>query len=165
MPDLQSRFPDVLFYQPALIEIQPDVRIGAGSRVGTFTLIHAGAVIGSGVTIGSHCNICACRIGDRVSIQTGVHITRGVVIEDDVFIGPGVVTLNDKLHGGGADSFPRIRHNARVGGGTVILPGVTIGAHVLIGAGSIVTRDIPDGQTVLGNPAHVRLRAAHPEGA
>jgi UDP-2-acetamido-3-amino-2,3-dideoxy-glucuronate N-acetyltransferase len=128
MSDLQRRFPDVHFYQPAMIEIQPNVRIGAGSRIGTFTLIHSGAVIGAGVTIGSHCNICTCSIGDRVSIQTGVHITRGVVIESDVFIGPGVVTLNDKLQGGGADSFPLIRHHAKIGGGTVILPGVTIGA-------------------------------------
>lgn len=165
MTDLHVRFPHVLFYQPALIEIQPDVTIGAGSRVGSFTLVHSGAVVGSGVTIGSHCNICSCRIGDRVSIQTGVHVTRGVIIEDDVFIGPGVITLNDKLKGGGADSFPLIRHHARIGGGSVILPGVTIGAYALIGAGSVVTTDVAEGQSMIGNPARTRSAAIDREGA
>ena len=157
MPDLHSLFPNVHFYAPHLTEIQSDVMIGDGSRVGSFTLIHAGARIGTAVTIGSHCNICQSRIGDRVSIQTGVHITRGVIIEDDVFIGPGVITLNDRLKGGGADSFPRIGHHAKIGGGSVILPGVTIGAYALIGAGSVVTKDVPDGHTLMGSPARLQL--------
>lgn len=159
MLDLPSRFPHVLFYQPAFVEIQQDVTIGPRTRVGSFTLIHAGATIGADVTIGSHCNICNCLIGDRVSIQTGCHITRGVTVEDDVFIGPGVVTLNDKLRGGGANSFPTICSGAKIGGGTVILPGVTIGRNALIGAGSVVTDDIPDGAVVIGNPARRQLVA------
>lgn len=157
--DLTKRFADVLFYNPALTEVQTDVEIGAGTRVGSFSLIHTGARIGQEVTIGSHCNICRCTIGNRVSIQTGCHITRGVVIEDDVFIGPGVVTLNDKLTGGSM-TFPRIGRGAKVGGGTVILPGVTIGAGAIIGAGSVVSRDVPAGQVSLGNPARLRHIAA-----
>lgn len=157
--ELTKRFADVLFYNPALTEVQADVEIGAGTRVGSFSLIHAGARIGQAVTIGSHCNICHCTIGNRVSIQTGCHITRGVVIEDDVFIGPGVVTLNDKLTGGGM-TYPRIGRGAKIGGGTVILPGVTIGAGAIIGAGSVVSRDVPEGQISLGNPARLRHRAA-----
>lgn len=155
MQELSKRFPGVLFYNPVLTEVQDGVQIGGSTRVGSMTLIHSGAAIGSHCTIGSHCNICHCTIGDRVSIQTACHITRGVVIEDDVFIGPRVVTLNDKLTGGSM-AFPRICRGAKVGGGSVILPGVTIGANAVVGAGSVVTHDVPEGATVLGNPARIR---------
>jgi acetyltransferase-like isoleucine patch superfamily enzyme len=159
--ELARRFPAVHFYNPALVEVQGDVTIGPGTRVGTFTLIHDGARIGAGCTIGSHCNIHRAVLGDRVVIQTGCHITRGVVVEDDAFVGPGVITLNDKLRGGPL-SFPRIRRAARVGGGSVILPGVVIGAGAVVGAGSVVTRDVPEGAVVLGSPA--RARHAPPAG-
>lgn len=156
---LTQRFPQVDFYSPGLIEVQDDVEIGSGSRVGTFTLIHRGARVGANCTIGSHCNIHRCVIGDGVSIQTACHITRGVVIEDDAFIGPGVITLNDRTMQGGF-AFPRIQKGARVGGGSVILPGVTIGANALVGAGSVVTRDVPPNGVVYGNPSRARLREA-----
>lgn len=156
MEELEKRFPNVHFYNPNLTEVQEEVVIGAGTRVGSMTIIHSGAQVGEDCTIGSHCNICDCRIGDRVSIQTGCHITRGVLIEDDVFIGPGVVTLNDKLTGDEL-SYPRICHGAKVGGGSVILPGITIGANAIVGAGSVVTRDVPPGETRLGNPARMRV--------
>lgn len=157
MLDLEDRFPDVLFYNSHLTEIQGNVTIGRGSRVGSFTLIHAGATIGLDTTIGSHCNICDCRIGDRVSIQTGCHITRGVTIEDDVFIGPGVITLNDRLKGGGATCFPIIRRGAKVGGGSVLLPGVIIGANAMVGAGSVVTKNVAAGEAVFGDPARMQF--------
>jgi UDP-2-acetamido-3-amino-2,3-dideoxy-glucuronate N-acetyltransferase len=152
---LEQRFPGVHFYNPTLTEVQDEVAIGLSSRIGSLTLVQTGAVIGAGCTIGSHCNICDCRIGDRVSIQTGCHITRGVVIEDDVFIGPHVVTLNDKQMAGEL-AFPRICRGARIGGGSVILPGVTVGADAIVGAGSVVTHDVPAGATVAGNPARMR---------
>jgi UDP-2-acetamido-3-amino-2,3-dideoxy-glucuronate N-acetyltransferase len=152
--DLQARFPSVRFYNPALTEVQTDVTIGSGTRIGSFTLVHAGAEIGIDTTIGSHCNICACSIGNNVSIQTACHITRGVIVEDDVFIGPHVTTLNDKLKGGPM-TYPRIRKGAKVGGGSVILPGVTIGEGAIVGAGSVVIKDVPPGATVVGNPARI----------
>jgi len=156
---LEERFPHVRFYNPLLTEVQENVHIGARTRVGSFTLIHQGAEIGASTTIGSHCNICHCRIGDRVSIQTSCHITRGVVIEDDVFVGPGVVTLNDRLKGE-AMNYPRICKGAKVGGGSLIMPGVTIGENAVVGAGSVVRRDVPPGATVIGNPARVALRSS-----
>ena len=152
MTDISLRFPNVHFYNPAFTEVQNDVVIGTGTRVGSFVIIHSGARIGLGCTIGSHSNICAAVIGNRVSIQTGCHITRGVTIEDDVFVGPGVVTLNDRMMTGNL-SFPTIRRGARIGGGSVLLPGVTIGENVTVGSGSVVTRDVAPGTTVFGNPA------------
>lgn len=152
MEPLERRFPGVRFYNAALTEVQDDVRIGEGSRVGSFTLIHKGASVGRSTTIGSHCNICECSVGDRVSVQTACHITRGVVVEDDVFIGPGVITLNDLLMSG-VIRPPRICRGAKVGGGSVILPAVVIGEGAVIGAGSVVRRDVPPGATVIGDPA------------
>lgn len=160
--DLEARFPAVHFYNPALTEVQRDVVIGPGTRIGSLTLIHRGTVIGAASLIGSHCNICECRIGDRVSIQTGCHITRGVIIEDDAFVGPGVIMLNDRLVGGADLAYPRICRGAKVGGGSVILPGITIGEGAIVGAGSVVTHDVPAGAVVFGNPARVRGDASPP---
>jgi acetyltransferase-like isoleucine patch superfamily enzyme len=157
MSELAGRFPGVRFYNPALTEVQEDVEIGPGTRVGSFTLIHSGARVGPDCTIGSHCNICRCQIGARVSIQTGCHLTRGVVIEDDVFLGPGVITLNDKHMDGSHLVGPVIRQGARIGGGSILLPGVVIGRRALVGAGSVITRSVADGETVFGSPARVRL--------
>ena len=155
MIELPERYPNVLFYNPRLVEVQENVLIGDRTRIGSFTLLHAGATIGDRCTIGSHCNICCCEIGHNVSIQTGCHITRGVTIGDNVFIGPGVVTLNDNLNGDEL-RFPTIMQGARIGGGSVILPGVTIGKGALVGAGSVVTRDVANGGVVVGNPARSR---------
>lgn len=158
MLDLSVRYPDVRFYNPQLTEVQEDVVIGPGTRVGSFTLIHAGAIIGSGCTIGSHCNICRCEIGANVSIQTACHITRGTRIEDDVFIGPGVLTLNDTLKDKELRA-PVIMRGARVGGGSLILPGIVIGENASVGAGSVITRDITRGGVSFGNPARARAFA------
>ena len=156
MLDPSSRYPKVLFYNAHLTEVQEDVKIGAGTRIGSFALLHSGAVIGADCLIGSHCNICRCEIGNNVSIQTACHITRGVRIEDDVFIGPGVITLNDPLDDDGL-RYPVIMRGARIGGGSLILPGITIGENALVGAGSVVTRDIASGGISFGNPARARV--------
>lgn len=147
------RFPAVRFYNPKLIEVQDNVEIGVGTRVGSFTLIQQGVRIGRNCTIGSHCNIAAdVEIGDRVSIQTGCHITKGVRIGSDCFIGPGVITMNSKFMDGHLQA-PVIGKNSRVGGGSCILPAVKVGDDVFVGSGAIVTKDIPDGGKVRGNPA------------
>ena len=140
--------------------IFPDVSIGEGTRVGNFVMIRSNTSIGDRCTIGSYVDIEGdVSIGHDVSLQSGCYITRGVVIEDGVFCGPRVITMNDKRisHRRPGMTFvregPRIERVARVGGGSVLLPGVTIGANALVGAGSVVTRDVPARAIVVGNPA------------
>lgn len=142
--------------------IFPDVTIGARTRLGNFILIRSNTRIGRDCTLGSYVDIEGdVVIGNRVSLQSACYITRGVVIEDDVFCGPRVTTMNDKrmCYRRPALKFmreaPRILRAARVGGGSVLLPGVTIGQNALVGAGAVVTRDVPDGMIVAGNPARV----------
>lgn len=142
--------------------IFPDVTIGDGTRIGNFVLIRGDTVVGEGCTIGSYVDIEGdVVIGDHVSLQSGCYITRGVVIEDEVFCGPRVLTMNDKriTHRRSGLTFvraaPQIRRAARIGGGSVLLPGITIGVNAFVGAGSVVTRDVPDGAIAVGNPARV----------
>ena len=142
--------------------IFPDVRIGKGTRVGNFVLIRGKTTIGRDCVIGSYVDIEGeVKIGNRVSLQSGCYITRGVVIEDEVFCGPRIVTMNDKRICYRRPSLrfvrqaPRIRHGARVGGGSILLPGVTVGKNAFVGAGSVVTRDVPAGSIVVGNPARI----------
>ena len=138
------------------------VTIGEGSRVGNFVFIRDETQIGQDCTIGSYVDIEGdVTIGNRVSLQSACYITRGVIIEDDVFCGPRVTTMNDKriCHRRPELTFdrqaPRIKRGARVGGGSVLLPGVIIGENAFVGAGSVVTKDVPDFAIVAGNPARV----------
>lgn len=142
--------------------IFPDVTIGDGTRVGNFVMIRSNTLIGEHCTIGSYVDIEGdVVIGHHVSLQSGCYITRGVVIEDEVFCGPRVVTMNDKRisHRRPGLSFvqegPLIQRGARIGGGAVLLPRITVGSNALVGAGSVVTKDVPPGAIVAGNPARI----------
>jgi len=142
--------------------IADDVSWGEDTLFGNYVFIRSRTTIGRGCRIGSFVDIEGdVAIGDYVSLQSGCYITRGVIIEDEVFCGPRVITMNDKriVHRRPSLTFervaPRIGRAARIGGGSVLLPGVTVGANALVGAGSVVTRDVPEGAIVVGNPARV----------
>lgn len=140
--------------------ISDDAVIGNGTRIGNFVFIRDSVVIGIECIIGSYLDIEGdVQIGDRVSLQSACYLTRGVVIEDEVFCGPRMVTMNDKNISYRRPSLtfrrkaPRILRAARIGGGCMLLPGVTIGENAVVGAGSVVTHDVPDCMIVAGNPA------------
>jgi len=96
-------------------------------------------------------------LGDRVTVKSGVQLWDGLRIEDDVFIGPNVTFTNDKYPRSKRypTEFERttIKRGASLGANATILGGITIGEHALIGAGSVVTKDVPAGETWIGNPA------------
>jgi acetyltransferase-like isoleucine patch superfamily enzyme len=142
--------------------IASETRIGSDTRIGNFVFIRDGTTIGGSCVIGSFVDIEGdVTIGDFVSLQSGCYLTRGVIIENDVFCGPRLVTLNDRKisHRRPSISFvrqaPRIRHGARIGGGVILCPGIIVGENALIAAGAVVTKDVPDRTVVAGNPARI----------
>ncbi|MEA2907415.1 MAG: hypothetical protein QOI12_4802 [Alphaproteobacteria bacterium] len=142
--------------------ISESAQIGKNTRLGNFVFVRDDTVIGEGCVVGSYVDIEGdVQIGDFVSLQSGCYLTRGVIIEDEVFCGPRMITLNDKRISYRRPSLvftrraPRLLRAARIGGGSVLCPGVTIGENALIGAGSVVTRDVPDRCIAMGNPARI----------
>jgi len=132
--------------------------------------------VGEGTKIYDHVNLYKCKIGKNCKIEPYVYIEGGVVIgdnckikpfvfiptgvtiEDDVLVGPNVTFTNDKypkVHGEWELLQTRVKRGASIGANSVILPGLTIGEHALIGAGSVVTKDVPDYAVVTGNPGRV----------
>lgn len=134
--------------------------IGARTRVWQFVVILPRAVIGEDCNICSHCFIeNDVVVGDRVTVKSGVQLWDGVRLEDDVFVGPNVTFTNDRLPRSRVypDAFPvtLVRRGASIGGGATILPGVQIGERAMIGAGAVVTKDVPARAIVVGSPARV----------
>lgn len=134
--------------QPSLINLY-GCTIGAETKIGPFVEIGRGASVGTRCKIGSHSYVCD-----------------GVTIEDRVFIGHGVMFTNDNLPRATVKGElqttadwelleTRVRSGASIGNGCTILPGVTIGPEAMVGAGAVVTTDVPDFAIVVGNPAHV----------
>jgi UDP-2-acetamido-3-amino-2,3-dideoxy-glucuronate N-acetyltransferase len=146
--------------------IHPNALVDQGVKIGQNTRVWAFAHVLAGAVIGSDCNICdhvfiegGAIIGNRVTIKCGVQLWSGLRVEDDVFIGPNVTFANDKYPR--SKQYPEsylqtiIHAGASIGGGVVILPGLTIGEHSMIGAGSVVVKSVPSRSIVVGNPAKV----------
>ena len=132
--------------------------IGPGTKIWQFVVVLEGACIGAEVNLCAHCFVeNDVVIGDRVTIKSGVQLWDGLRIGDDVFIGPNVTFTNDRFPRSKIypDSFPLtiIGKGASVGGGAVILPGITIGEGAMVGAGAVVTKSVAPNTTVVGNPA------------
>jgi acetyltransferase-like isoleucine patch superfamily enzyme len=137
--------------------------IYAGSRIGSHLETGHGAVIREENKIGDHLSIWnqstidyGCVIGSNVRIHTGVYVAQFTTIEDDVFLAPGVMIANDR-HPICRECMvgPTIKRGARIGINSTLLPGVVIGEGALVGAAAVVTKDVPPGVVVAGNPARI----------
>ncbi len=128
-----------------------DVIIGDQTQIRERAVIGAGSIVGRGSSVDFD-----VVVGQRVSIQTLVYVTGGTVVEDDVFIGPGVTTTNDHTMArhppGEALEGPTLRRACRIGGGAVLVPGVEIGEEAFIAAGTVVTADVAPRAVVMGVP-------------
>jgi acetyltransferase-like isoleucine patch superfamily enzyme len=134
--------------------------IGNNFNTGHYVIVREENKIGNNVSIWNHSIIdYGCKVGNNVKIHSQVYVTQFTIIEDNVFLAPGVITGND-LHPGCEKSReclrgPIIKKGAQIGLNVTLLPYITIGERALIGAGSVVTRDIPPGKVAYGNPAKV----------
>ena len=138
--------------------IHSGVRIGAGARIGDHAQVRDGARIGAGAVVGSFTSVDPeVTIGERSSIQTRCYITGGTVIEDGVFVGPGVTLTNDNTMDRHDDSYvlrgALLRRGCRIGGGTTICPGVEVGEEAFVAAGAVVTTDVEPRAVMVGVPA------------
>lgn len=136
------------------------VQIGEGTTIGHNTLLRTHVVVGSGCQLAANLTVeRGTRIGDEVRCSPGSHLTADTVIADRVFLGAGVRTVNDKqLIWRDPDNEqpldpPVFEYGCKVGSGAVLLAGITVGALALVGAGSVVTRDVPASTVVYGVPA------------
>jgi len=134
-------------------------KIGKKTRVWAFTNIQDGATVGAHCNVADHCFIeKGVVIGDHVTIKNGVSIFDGIILEDDVFCGTNVVFVNDRRprsHRKDAWTLEKtiVHKGATIGSNATILCGLTIGSYAFIGAGSVVTKDVPPYTIVAGNPA------------
>lgn len=140
--------------------------IGANTRVWQYVVILPKAVIGDDCNICSHCLIeNDVVLGDRVTVKSGVQLWDGLRVGDDVFIGPNVTFTNDRHPRSGCRDFEllatHLEKGCSIGAGAVILPGIRIGQGAMVGAGAVVTKDVPDGATVVGNPARLVAEDRH----
>ena len=148
-----------------LKRISPDVKLGENVKIADFVNLY-GCELGDNTKVGPFVEIQKnARIGRNCKIQSHTFICEGVTIEDEVFVGHGVTFVNDKYPrattGGGELQTDKdwvvmptlVKKGASIGSGSTILCNVTIGEHAMVGAGSVVTRDVPAGAVVAGNPA------------
>ena len=150
-------------------DVSDQAEIGPGTRIWHQVQVREGAIIGNECILGKGAYVdLNVRIGDRCKLQNGVFVFHGFNLEDGVFLGPGVMLLNDKNPRAiNPDGSPKsdndwtvseavVRRGAAVGGGVVVLPGASIGRFAMVGAGAVVTREVPDHAIVFGNPARLK---------
>jgi acetyltransferase-like isoleucine patch superfamily enzyme len=164
----------------------PPAVIGDGTVVSTGAIVFAGTQIGANCIVGDQSCIrervtladdCVLgrgsliendtTVGTGTRIQAEAYITAYSTLEEDVFVAPCVVTTNDNFMGRTEErralmKGPTIRRSARIGGGAILCPGIEVGAEAFVGAGAVVTKDVPPGVVVIGSPARV-LRDVRPE--
>jgi len=142
-------------------EVSPQAQIGPGTKIWNQCQVRENARIGENCIISKDVYVDhAVTIGNGVKIQNGVSVYNGVTVEDEVFLGPHCVLTNDPRPRAFSHGFKvvptRICKGASVGAGAVIICGTTIGSYAMVGAGAVVTRDVPSHALVFGNPARVQ---------
>jgi UDP-2-acetamido-3-amino-2,3-dideoxy-glucuronate N-acetyltransferase len=150
-------------------QVSPQATIGPGTRIWHQAQVRERAKLGANCIVGKGAYVdFDVAIGSNVKIQNGVYVYHGVTVEDGVFLGPGVILTNDRLPRAinpdgslksDADwevSATLVKRGVSIGAGAVVLPGVTLGEFAMVGAGAIVTHDVPDQGLVYGNPARLR---------
>jgi acetyltransferase-like isoleucine patch superfamily enzyme len=172
--------------RPARPLAQAVLKVGPGATLRSGTVLYLGSTIGAKLSTGHNAiireentigdNFClwsqsvvdyGCRIGHRVKIHSNCYIAQYTEIEDDVFLAPGVIIANDPHPGGEEEAScmkgPRILKGAQIGANVTLLAHITIGQHSLVGAGAVVTKDVPPYSVVYGNPARVKgpIQALH----
>ena len=158
--------------QPDYCRISPDVKLGKGVRIFAFVNLY-GCEIGDDVKIGAFVEIQkGVKVGSRCKISSHSFLCEGVTLEDDVFIGHNVTFTNDRYpratNQDGALQTEKdwaciptlIKRGASIGSSVTLLCGITVGENAIIGAGSVVTRDVPANSTVAGNPARTLKKSS-----
>jgi UDP-2-acetamido-3-amino-2,3-dideoxy-glucuronate N-acetyltransferase len=151
--------------------IAPDVKLGRDVRIQNFVNLY-GCEIGDETKIGTFVEIQkGAKIGERCKISSHTFICEGVTIEAGVFVGHGVTFINDRYpratkangrlqeDGDWTCQHTVVRRGASIGSGATLLGGITVGENAIIGAGSVVTEDVPSGATAVGNPARILIRS------
>lgn len=159
---------EAVFVHPTA-EVSPQATIGPGTRIWHQAQIREGAVVGEGCIIGKGAYVDkGVHIGAYCKLQNGVSVFHGFNLEDGVFLGPGVMLLNDKHPRAiNPDGSPKgdedwvaaegvVEYGAAIGGGAVVLPGIRVGRMAMVGSGAVVTRDVPERGIVVGNPARLK---------
>ncbi|MCR2822857.1 N-acetyltransferase [Lederbergia panacisoli] len=134
------------------------VNLESGVFIGDLASVREKVTIGEDTIIGRNAIVeTNTNIGKRVTIQTGCYITADMIIEDEVFFGPCCSTSNDKYMGKGnfKHQGPIIKRGAKIGNNATLLPAITIGENAIVGAGSVITKDVPAHKTIVGNPGRI----------
>ena len=151
--------PDYFVHETAAVDAP--CRIGAGTRIWHFSHIMENCDIGERVNVGQNVVISPrCTVGNGCKIQNNVSIYTGVILEDDVFCGPSMVftnVINPRAFIERKAEYRRtlVKKGASIGANATIVCGVTLGRYCFVGAGAVVTRDVPDYATIYGNPARL----------
>ena len=159
MPDKNDPAQEKPFFAHPSSVVDDGAEIGTGTKIWHFCHVYGGAVIGKNCVVGQGCSIASTvRIGDRVKIQNGVSIYDGVILEDGVFCGPHMIFTNvinprALIERKSEFRLTRVGRGATIGAGAIIICGNDVGSYAFVGAGAVVTKEVPPFALVLGNPA------------